>query len=234
MPFNAVNLLHPKFKKMLKAAEIPFYFSLALIFVFVFSEFTAVDLSPLGIKPRETAGLVGIITSYFVHAGLEHLLSNIFSLLFLGTALFWFYPRTAPRVMFYAFFLTGFLVWLFARAHTTHVGASGLVYVAGGYLLFGGVFRRQYSAVIISAAIFLMTGGMLAGIIPQGGNISWEGHAAGFFAGIFLAFYFRNETEFEEQTPKKTDLTYLPYQRGYQNWEGKNYKYTFLPRKKKE
>jgi membrane associated rhomboid family serine protease len=136
--------------------------------------------------------------------------------------------------MFYAFLLTGFLIWLFAREHTTHVGASGLVYAAGGYLLFGGIFRRQYSAVIISMAIFLMTGSMLAGLFPQGNNVSWEGHLAGFFVGTFLAFFYRRETEFEEQTPKKPDLTYLSYQRGYRNWEGKNYKYTFVPRKKKE
>ena len=33
---------------------------------------------------------------------------------------------------------------------------------------------------------------MIWGIFPQSHNISWEGHIAGFFSGILLSLFYRN------------------------------------------
>jgi membrane associated rhomboid family serine protease len=217
---------------MYKAAQIPFFISFALIIVFALGEITDVDLSPLGILPRDSEGFLGIFTAYFVHANIEHLLSNVFSFFFLATAMFWFYPQTAPKVLTYGYWLTGLLVWIFARP-SVHIGASGLVYVLASFLIFSGFFRKSYGSIVISAAIFLMHGGMIVGIFPQGNNVSWESHLAGFLLGLLFAYIWRNENDFEEPQKRNPYDPYFPYQRGYRNWEGKDYHYVFREKGKR-
>lgn len=92
-------------------------------------------LGTYGIWPWSVKGLIGIVTAPLIHANLSHLISNTFPLLFLGTALFYFYPRIASKVFFRAYFWTNILVWLFAR-NANHIGASGLVYGIAFFLIF--------------------------------------------------------------------------------------------------
>lgn len=140
----------------------------------------------LGIYPRTVGGLVGIVLSPLLHANLEHALSNSVSLLVLGVALFYFYPRQAWRVLLYGWLFTGILTWLIGRS-SYHIGASGLIYLFGSYLFFRGwrVHRKRLAA--LSLVVTFAYGSLVWGVFPADTNISWEGHLSGALVGLSLA-----------------------------------------------
>src|SRR5690606_41204674 len=85
-------------------------------------------LSIFGIVPRSIPGMIGIFMSPLLHGNVYHLISNTVPLLFLGSVLYFFYPRLAPTAFFRPYFWTNLLVWLFARPSILHIGASRIVY----------------------------------------------------------------------------------------------------------
>jgi len=149
------------------------------------------DFGMFGILPREWLGLLGILVGPLIHGGLVHLISNTFPLLFLGTALYYFYGNIASRVFVTCYFGTGVLVWLFARS-TFHIGASGLIYGLAFFLFLSGIFRRDFISLIISVVVVIVYGGLIWGILPSMPGISWESHAAGALVGGSLSYHYRN------------------------------------------
>src|ERR1700694_3408987 len=87
------------------------------------------DLGPadFGVRPRQLAGLPGILFAPLVHGGFAHLIANSPPLLVLGTAMLYLYPSAALRVLPAVYLGTGVAVWLCARG-SAHIGASGLIY----------------------------------------------------------------------------------------------------------
>lgn len=141
-------------------------------------------LSVFGIIPRTLPGLIGIVTSPLLHGNIFHLLSNTVPMLFLGSVLYFFYPRLAPTVFFRAYFWTNLLVWLFARPNSIHIGASGIVYALAFFLIFFGIFYRDFRSLIITVVVFMLYGGVFYGILPGDPHVSWESHFAGALVGI--------------------------------------------------
>lgn len=152
-------------------------------------------LTDFGILPRTVVGLVGILTAPLLHGSLSHLLSNSIPLLFLGAVLFFFYSRIGAVVFLRCYFLTNFLVWLFARAGSNHIGASGLVYGLAFFLIFFGIFRRDFISILISLVILLMYGGVFYGVLPSDPRISWESHFSGALVGIFTAITYSSKKQ---------------------------------------
>lgn len=150
------------------------------------------DLSFLGIFPRTLSGLVGVFTAPMIHGSLTHLISNTIPLLFLGTALFFFYERIGRVVFFRCYFLTNLLVWMLSPRESIHIGASGLVYGLSSFLIFFGLFRKDFVSLLISVVIMLMYGGIFYGVLPLDSRVSWESHLAGALVGAFTAFNLRN------------------------------------------
>jgi membrane associated rhomboid family serine protease len=144
-------------------------------------------LSVLGIVPRTLVGLIGIFTAPMLHASLNHLVSNTIPLLFLGTVLFFFYERIGATVFFRSYFWTNILVWLFGRTESSHIGASGVVYGLAFFLISFGIFRRDFISLAISAAVIMLYGGVIYGVLPTDPKISWESHFAGALVGIYTA-----------------------------------------------
>jgi membrane associated rhomboid family serine protease len=171
----------------------PFKFVLLMWAVFFLEGI--LPLINFGIIPREQVGLIGIITAPVIHGSLSHLISNTIPLLFLGTVLFFFYPRIGWNVFFRCYFLTNILVWLFARPGSNHVGASGLVYGLAFFLIFFGIFKRDLVSILISIVILLMYGGIFYGVLPTDPRISWESHLAGALVGIFTAVTFGSDKQ---------------------------------------
>jgi membrane associated rhomboid family serine protease len=150
-----------------------------------------IDLSVFGILPREPIGLIGIIFSHLLHGSLLHLVSNTIPLLFLGITLYYFYGRIASKVFIASYFLTGILVWLFARP-SFHIGASGLIYGIASFLFFSGIVRTEFRALLISLAVVIAYGGMVWGILPSIPGVSWESHFFGAIVGGISAYATRN------------------------------------------
>jgi membrane associated rhomboid family serine protease len=175
---------------MLASAVVPLRIIFLMWLVFTLEVF-GWNLS-FGIIPRTLFGLIGIFTAPLVHSGLAHLISNTFPLLVLGTVLFFFYERIGTIVFVRAYFWTNILVWLFARP-ANHIGASGLVYALAFFLIFYGIFKRDFTSLLISIVIFLIYGGVFYGILPGNPYISWESHFAGALVGISTAVTFSSK-----------------------------------------
>ncbi len=150
------------------------------------------DLSAWGIYPRSLVGLAGIVLAPLIHANYMHIVSNTFPILFLGAALFYYYPKIANTVFLRAYFLTNFLVWLVARGNNAHIGASGVVYGLAFFLIFFGLFRRDFISLIISLIVILFYGTLFYGVLPTADpRISFESHLFGALVGTWSAYSLR-------------------------------------------
>jgi len=152
----------------------------------------ALDLGPddFGVRPRQWAGLPGILFAPLVHAGVAHLVANSLPLLVVGTAMLYLYPHAALRVLPAVYFGPGIAVWLFARGGV-HVGASGLVYGLVSYIFVAGLIRRDRRAIAASLAVCFMYGTLVWGVLPIQRDVSWETHLAAALIGLVLALAFR-------------------------------------------
>jgi membrane associated rhomboid family serine protease len=181
-----------------KALLMPLLFTSMMWLVFLISAAGGMDLHAFGILPRTASGLIGILTSPFVHSNLNHIASNTLPLLVVGMGLFYFYKEIAWRVLGMIYLLTGFWVWLAARP-SYHVGASGLIYGLVCFTFFSGLIRRDRSLLAISLLVTFLYGSMVWGILPVDQTVSWESHLFGSAAGIFAAIYFRKEGPVKEK-----------------------------------
>ena len=151
------------------------------------------DFSGLGIYPLSAGGLPGILLSPLIHTDFNHLFNNSLPLFFLSVALFYFYSEVATKIFFLNYLITGIMVWIAGR-YALHIGASGLVYGLASFLFFSGIIRRCYRLVALSLLVVFLYGEMVWGIFPGiYKNVSWESHMLGFFSGIVLSIWFRNE-----------------------------------------
>jgi membrane associated rhomboid family serine protease len=180
-------------KKLFLSIIIPGIFVFTMWLVKITEVLFDFNLSGFGIYPLSVRGLAGIILSPFIHADFNHLFNNSLSLFFLATAVFYFYSEVAIKVFLRTYILTGILVWCAGR-EASHIGASGLVYGLASFLFFSGIIRRYYRLIALSLLIVFIYGSMVWGMLPEFyKNVSWESHMLGFFSGIVLSVWFRNE-----------------------------------------
>ena len=163
----------------------------ALLWVIQLSNWV-LDLGPaeFGVRPREPAGLIGILVAPLLHGGFGHLIANSPPLLVLGTAMLYLYPQSSLRVLPAVYFGPGIAVWLFARG-SSHVGASGLVYGLASYILVAGLIRRDRRAIAASLVVCFMYGALVWGVLPIERGVSWETHLAAALIGVAFALALR-------------------------------------------
>jgi len=155
-----------------------------------------------GIYPRKFDNLYGIFFSPLIHSDFNHLLSNSLPFLFLSSAIMFFYKNIAIRVIIYSWLLTGFTVWLGGR-YAYHIGASGLIYAFASFLFFSGIISKDKNLIAISLLVTFVYGGLIWGILPKNGNVSWESHLFGFITGLILTYYFTDEIKKSKKIAKK-------------------------------
>jgi membrane associated rhomboid family serine protease len=180
-------------KKLLLSMIIPGIFVFLMWLVKIIEVLFEIDLSRFGIYPLTAQGLPGILFSPFIHADFTHLFNNSIPMFFLSIALFYFYSEVAFKVFIWTYFLTGFLVWIAGR-DAWHIGASGLVYGLASFLFFSGIIRRYFRLIALSLLIVFLYGSMVWGLFPGVyKNVSWESHMLGFFSGVVLSVWYRNQ-----------------------------------------
>lgn len=189
------------YKTILRRLSFPIGFVLLIWVIHAIQFFTGLDLRKLGVYPRATEGLQGILTSPLIHGSWEHLFYNSISFLILGAIVFWFYPRIALRSFILLYLLSGLGVWIFAQPGSYHIGASGLVYGMVSLVFWSGVFRRNIKSVVLALIILVLYAGYFGGIVPGKEGISWESHLLGAVAGIGLAWIYKREIE-EDEVPE--------------------------------
>ncbi len=143
-----------------------------------------------GVRPRKLEGLIGIITSPFLHKDLNHLAGNSAPTLVLGTTLFYFYRNLPYKVIFWLFLGGGSWLWVFGGSGN-HIGASGLIYGLFSFVFLGGIISKNKSLMAISLLTVFLYGSLIWGIFPLEKQVSWEGHLMSMVWGIILALFYK-------------------------------------------
>lgn len=146
------------------------------------------QLQLLGITPRTVRGLIGILFSPLLHANLGHLVANALPLFVLLTLLFIDRHYKPAATLALIWLLSGFGTWLIGRGGAVHLGASSIIYGLVTYLISSGLLQRTWQSVFIAIVVFVLYGGVMYGILPRHGPISWEGHLCGACAGVWAAW----------------------------------------------
>ena len=147
-------------------------------------------LDRFGVRPRQLAGLPGILLAPLLHGSFAHLLANSLPLLVLGTGMLYLYPNSALKVIPAVYLGPGIAVWLFGRA-AVHIGASGLIYGLVSYFLVAGLIRRDRRAIAASLLVYFLYGTLAWGVLPIKPELSWETHLAAGLIGLVLAIALR-------------------------------------------
>jgi membrane associated rhomboid family serine protease len=145
------------------------------------------SLLAYGIHPRTAQGLWGIAAAPFLHANLQHLISNTVPLVLLGWLVMLRDARHFLPVTVSAALGSGLAAWTFGASGSVHVGASGVVFGYLGFLLLAGWFARSVGAILISLGVAALWGGLVFGVLPGQPGISWLSHLGGFAGGILAA-----------------------------------------------
>ncbi len=158
----------------------------------VFNGFMGHGLNSYGILPRTTGGLIGIPLAPFLHAGIGHVLGNTIPLLALGSLTVLQVRNAFGVATLFIVCVGGAGVWLIGRPDF-HVGASGLVFGYFGFLVARGWFDRRFVPILVAVAVLVLYGGLLFGVLPTRGFVSWEGHLCGLAAGVLAARFIRGD-----------------------------------------
>ena len=166
-----------------------------------------------GVVPKEVLGgnaLWTLITYAFIHAGIVHLLGNIYYLYVFGDNV----EDTLGRWRFFLIYglsgLAGALlhVAIFPKETIALVGASGAISgLMGAYLvLFPKV--QVWTVIIlfrfkVSMLIYMLfwLGIQIFMIFMYAKGVAWFAHLGGFFVGLILAFFFRSLSPAYHQDP---------------------------------
>ena len=179
-------------KEIFSILFIPFLFLLVMWLVKLIELQFDLSFVKFGVSPQTLKGLRGLLFSPFIHKDLTHLFNNSYPILILGGLLFSVYRKIALPIFVWLFFISGFWLWIIGRP-SFHIGASGIIYALASFLCISGVIRKNPRLAAVSLIIIFLYGSMIWGIIPTKEPISWEGHLAGFVAGILVAVFYRNE-----------------------------------------
>jgi membrane associated rhomboid family serine protease len=144
-------------------------------------------LNRFGVRPREAAGLWGILTQPFLHKSVEHVASNTLPVILIGWVVMLAGLRSWAIVTAGIVLVGGLLTWLIGPGGTVIVGAGSLVFGWMGYLLARALFSRRIKWILVAAAVLFFYGTLLAGLFPSlHSHTSWQANLAGFLAGVVI------------------------------------------------
>jgi membrane associated rhomboid family serine protease len=152
-----------------------------------------INLASFGLQPRRVNHLWGIVLSPLLHINFGHLAANTGALFLLLTASLSFSRKLTITALLIITFLGGGLVWVFGKSNTIHIGASGIIFGLIGFLMFVGIFRRDWVSLLFSAVIFFAYGGTLFSLLTYRPGISWTGHFFGFISGVLAAWWTKSK-----------------------------------------
>jgi membrane associated rhomboid family serine protease len=144
-------------------------------------------LDQYGIEPRDADGLIGIGAAPFLHADFGHLASNTVPFVVMGFVIALSGAARVLAVTAIVALVSGVGTWLVGPDHTNHIGASGVVFGYGAYLIARGFFNRSMLELAVGVLVAVVFGGaLLSGLAPTPG-VSWQGHLFGAIGGVVAA-----------------------------------------------
>ena len=155
-----------------------------------------------GIFSRSISHLWGVFTAPFIHVSFQHLISNTVPFLFMGLIIALQGAARLALVTLIVIVVGGLGTWLIGPAHTSTVGASGVVFGYAAYLISRGFFDRSLLELLTGLVVGVVWGGaLLSSIIPHYG-ISWQGHVCGAVGGVVAAWVLRRAREPNDPTAR--------------------------------
>jgi membrane associated rhomboid family serine protease len=141
-------------------------------------------LDRFGLKPREVAGLWGVVTMPLLHKSYGQMFSNTLPLMFIGFLVLISGLRVWLAVTAIVVIGGGLLTWL-VGPHGVIVGASGLVFGWLGYLVARAVFSRKLKWIFTAIFVLVFFGSLLYGVFPSlHSHASWQAQLCGLAAGV--------------------------------------------------
>ncbi len=159
--------------------------------VFAITWITGGALLWLGVVPRTTLGLRGILFAPFLHGSLAHIIGNSLPFVILGWLVMLRDPRHFTTVTAVAMVGSGLMAWLVGAPGSVHIGASGVIFGYLGFLILSGWYARSAGSILLSVLVTIMWGGLMFGMMPGQAGISWQAHLGGFLGGFFAARMYR-------------------------------------------
>lgn len=187
-------------KRFFIALFVPAIFLVIIWVIYFFNNFFNLDIVKFGLYPLKSRGLVGILTSSFIHVEFNHIISNTIPFIILGTILFYFYPDVAFKIFVILLIIPNTIVWIIGRP-AYHIGCSGIIYGLISYIFFCGVFTKRIALLSISLLVVFLYGSIIWAIFPIDLTLSWESHLSGFITGFILASIFKNKYVYKENLP---------------------------------
>ena len=143
-----------------------------------------------GIRPRQVAGLSGVLLAPVVHsgpgqlAGLSLPLAAFIWLLAMGTL------RDAVICSVIVIVISGAVSWLTGPASGLLLGSSGLLFGWFGYLIARAWFSRKVRWIAGAILVLALFTYMFSALMPTSASNSgyWPGRASGFVAGVWAAW----------------------------------------------
>lgn len=154
----------------------------------LFDVITPFSLDSFGIRPGDVVGLRGIAFAPFLHGDWEHVMANTIPFLVMGAMILLHRKSDFIWVTIIVAIIGGLGTWIVGDRGSVHIGASGVVFGYLGFLLAAGIFEKNRIMIARSLAVFMIYGGLLWGVLPQGPGISWEGHFFGLLGGVLAAW----------------------------------------------
>jgi len=140
-------------------------------------------LNILGIFPRHPLGLIGIVTSPFLHGNFNHLFFNSIPLFILLSFVLLNGFATFLSVTATIMLIGGFGTWLFGR-RALHIGASGVIMGYWAYLMFNAYQQPTILSLALGLVCIYYFGGLLLNLFPEDARSSFEAHIFGFLGGL--------------------------------------------------
>lgn len=159
--------------------------------VFVVNTLLGGSLLSLGVIPRTTIGLRGILFAPFLHGSLNHIIANSIPFLALGWMVMLRDERHFIPVTVAGMVGSGLTAWLLGAPGSVHIGASGVIFGYLGFLMLAGWYARSVSSILLSVVVTVVWGGLVLGMMPGTPGISWQEHIGGFLGGVLAARSFR-------------------------------------------
>jgi membrane associated rhomboid family serine protease len=125
-------------------------------------------------------------------------------LFFLTSGAFYYLPKKLFPALLTIWLTSSVVIWGVGRSGC-HLGASGLVYGLAFMLATLGFLKKQRTLGAFALIIVFMYGSMIWGVLPQEGNVSWEGHAGGAATGVLLALLWRNNKIYGQEDETDPD-----------------------------
>jgi membrane associated rhomboid family serine protease len=135
-----------------------------------------------------------IVTNLFIHANLWHIIANMLTFYFFGTALTRLIGKNKLLMVYFGGGLLGNILFLLLTSpFSIAIGASGAIFSLGGVLAIMRPKVRVYIFPIpvpIQLWIAVIGGFLIISFLP---NIAWQAHLGGLLFGLIAGYFFRRK-----------------------------------------